>query len=144
MMKNTDRVVGLCFIAIAIVFYFSTVNLPVESQGYPRFLIAIMTFLAILLLIKSFISNTGKTWTELFEHIRWKRFLTVFVVSLLYLVIMNFLGYFMATILYFIVMLITLKASRFTLLVTTPIFILGIFVIFRLFLKVPLPNGLFI
>lgn len=143
-MKNTDRIVGVLFIVIGIIFFVNTFSLPEDSQTYPRVLIGVMMLLALAVLIKSFITDDGNSWEKLFGHINWKRFILVAVVSLLYLFAINILGYFTATILYLLVLLLTLKANRKTILITVPIFMVGLYLLFRMFLKVPLPTGILI
>lgn len=143
-MKNVDRFVGIAFILIAVFFFFDTYNLPDDSQSYPRVLIGVMALLALMIFIKSFISKDSKSWKELFGHINWKRFALVGVASLLYLFGINILGYFSATILYLFVLLFFLKANKRTMIITIPIFTLGIYFVFKMFLKVPLPTGILI
>lgn len=93
-MKNIDRVVSIIFILIGIFFFLDTMKLPENSQSYPRFMIGIMVFLAILLFVKSFIAKgKGDTWKDLFGYIDWKRFLSVFILSLIYMILINILGF---------------------------------------------------
>lgn len=143
-MKNIDRIVGIVFVLIAVVFFLDTNNLPEDSQSYPRVLIGIMALLALMVFVKSFISKDGKSWYELFGHINWKRFSLVAFASLLYLFAINLLGYFTATILYLFIILFFLKANKKTMIITIPLFTLGIYLVFRMFLKVPLPTGILI
>lgn len=143
-MKNIDRTIGLSFLLIAGIFFINTFKLPEDTQGYPRFMLGIMTTLAILLIIKSFIKSEDQSWKDLFGYIQWKRFLYVFIFSLLYLVLINKMGFFITTVGYLLIMMIFLKGSRSLILISIPSFTLLLYLIFRVFLKVPLPTGIFI
>lgn len=143
-MKNIDRTIGLSFLLIAGIFFINTFKLPEDTQGYPRFMLGIMTTLAILLIIKSFIKSEDQSWKDLFGYIQWKRFLYVFIFSLLYLVLINKVGFFITTVGYLLIMMIFLKGSRSLILISIPSFTLLLYLIFRVFLKVPLPTGIFI
>src|SRR5699024_4404694 len=139
-MKNIDRTIGLSFLLIAGIFFINTFKLPEDTQVYPRFMLGIMTTLAILLIIKSFIKSEDQSWKDLFGHIQWKRFLYVFIFSLLYLVLINKVGFFITTVGYLLIMMIFLKGSRSLILISIPSFTLLLYLIFRVFLKVPLPT----
>lgn len=144
-MKNVDRITGISFILFGLIFLYETTKLPVDSQSYPRFMIGIMMVLALLVIIRSFMrSSVKKTWGELFEGVEWKRLLFVLLGSLGYLFLVNVLGFFVTTIIYLLITMIVLKANRLTILISIPVFTLVLYLIFRVFLKVPLPTGYFI
>ena len=143
-LKHSDRVVSIAFMVIALIFFLNTMKLPENSQMYPRFMIGIMTFLAILIFIKSFFKAPEKEWKELFGHIQWKRFLFVFVISFVYIALINTLGFFTTTLLYLIISMVFLKGTVKTFIISIPSFMLVLYLVFRIFLKVPLPTGILI
>lgn len=143
-MKNIDRIISIAFFIIASVFFMYTYELPEHSQGYPRLMLGIMTLLAFMLFIKSFIHSSDLSWKELFGYIDWKRFFYVLLMSGLYVFFMNAIGFFTTTAIYLIVMMFLLKASKILMCVSIPTFIFVLFLIFKVALKVPLPTGVFI
>lgn len=140
-MKHQDRIIGIVFIAIAIVFYVVTMDFPEKSQGYPLIMISVMTILAVMLIIQSFIKKPEKSWKELFGHVHWKRFFFVFGSCFAYILLVNFIGFFVTTLSYLIITMVVLKANLKTILLAVPFFMLLIFLVFSVFLKVPLPTG---
>lgn len=141
-MKNVDRVISVVFMIISLIFFFETTKLPDDSVMYPRFMIGIMFFFSVLLFIKSFIDKkSGKSWRDLFGKVQWKRFLFVLLASLIYLLLINISGFFAATFIYLLGSMVYLKATKLTMLISIPTFLLLLFLIFRSFLKVPLPTG---
>lgn len=144
-MKNIDRYIAIGFIIIGAIFFSQTFELPENSRAYPRILIGIMVLLAVLLLIKTFFkTSTSKTWKELFGHIQWPRFGFAFLASFAYLFLINIMGFFTATVVYLLGSIFFLKGSRLTMFIAIPVFTLALFLIFRVFLKVPLPTGFLI
>lgn len=141
-MKNIDRVTSMVFILIGIIFFIETFKLPENSRMYPRFMIGIMVFLSVLLLIKSFVSpQLSKTWRDLTKDIHWKRFLFVLFGALVYLFLINIIGFFVSTFVYLLTTMLLLKAKRSTMIISVCSFLIILFLIFKVFLKVPLPTG---
>lgn len=141
-MKNMDRVTSIVFLLIGLIFFINTFNLPENSRMYPRFMIGIMLFLSILLFIKTLLkSQSSKSWKDMVIGIQWKRFSFVLIGGIVYLFFINTLGFFVSTFLYLFITMIYLKANRTAIMISIPSFLIVLFLIFKVFLKVPLPTG---
>ena len=149
-MKNVDIGVGIGLLILSSsIFWYagSFKGLTVHSYGpdlFPRVLALFMSFLAILLIINAFL---GKS-LEKEDHIDPKGFLRVLVaigICIVYLVLVNLLGFVTSTFLFLFVLMALLKQKRIILRIISSVTVsVIVWAIFRYFLVIPLPDGLLI
>ena len=149
-MKNVDIGVGVGLLILSSSLFWFAGNLrglAVHGYGpdlFPRILAVFMGFLAILLIINASIGKSLKKE----DHIDPRGFLRVLVaigICIVYLVLVNLLGFATATFLFLFVLMALLKQKgiilRFIASATVSIIV---WAIFRYFLVIPLPEGLLI
>ncbi len=140
-MKKIEIKFGLIILAIAVFFYAASSSLPEEAGYYPKFVGMLSILLATIYLIQTAKNENNEKST--FAGINWNQLLLVLGLSLVYTVLMKPVGYFMSTFIYLVISLIGLRISpKNAILVAfgTGIFM---FIVFRTFLSVPLPMGMF-
>lgn len=146
-MKKSDIPVVCIIYAIAIAFLIMTLNLPEAAQVYPMVLISALILVNTLYLIRTFLHYRQNHHIEndypiVFSGFLPLQFFGVFISIGLYLVLMYFCGYYLATVLYLIGSLLFLKVPMKYNLMTVVVMIVMVAVVFSYFLKVPLPAGL--
>lgn len=144
-MKKTDIGVVVVMYAICAFFYSMTVQLKPESQTYPTFTIVLLFGLTTLYLLqmlfraKKFGVESGKD--EVFKNFKAKQFFVCFVMVVLYLVMMKYLGFYISTVIFMAVVLLFLKVPVLHSAIVLVAIILLVYLAFGLFLKVKLPQG---
>lgn len=146
-MKKSDIPVVCIIYAIAIAFLIMTLKLPEAAQVYPMVLISALILVNTLYLIHTFLHYRQNHHIEndypiVFSGFLPLQFFGVFISIGLYLVLMYFCGYYLATVLYLIGSLLFLKVPMKYNLMTVVVMIVMVAVVFSYFLKVPLPAGL--
>ena len=146
-MKKSDIPVVCIIYAIAIAFLIMTLNLPEAAQVYPMVLITALIFVNTLYLIKTFLKyrqdhRIENDYPIVFNGFLLKQFFGVFLSIIVYLVLMYFCGYYIATVLYLAGSLLFLKVPVRYNLMTIVVMIIMVAVVFSYFLKVPLPTGI--
>lgn len=146
-MKKSDIPVVCIIYAIAIAFLIMTLKLPEAAQVYPMVLISALILVNTLYLIRTFLHYRQNHHIEndypiVFSGFLPLQFFGVFISIGLYLVLMYFCGYYLATVLYLIGSLLFLKVPMKYNLMTVVVMIVMVAVVFSYFLKVPLPAGL--
>ncbi|MDC7955551.1 tripartite tricarboxylate transporter TctB family protein [Fusobacterium simiae] len=147
-MKKYDKflIIGL-FILEA--FYFVLIKqLPPKAARYPYFVLSLMLFLTIILAINTFIIKPKNTEDEkdeeTFKGILYKQFFFVIIISAIYIILIDIIGFFVTTAIYLFVTMVTLKSSIKWSIVVSIIFPIFLYLIFVSFLKVPVPKGILI
>ena len=154
-------------LALCVIFFLESLNYPESAARLPQILIIILAFLAILMLIESIVkyrkSDTSTVIEEKnklisklegahdevnvvakHEPIKVKRVLIFGTMIALYIFLLELLGYFILTPLFTFTALMYLKATN---VVTAILLAVGftviIYVLFSIFLYVPIPLGIF-
>lgn len=144
-MKKSDIGVVVIMYAICAFFYSMCVNLQASSQTYPMFTIALLFGLTTLYAVKMIIAarkfGTEKG-TEAFEGFMPIQFVVSLVLVLAYLFLMKFLGFFTATTIFVVVLMLYLKVPKLHILISVAALDLLIYLAFIKFLGVKLPSGL--
>ena len=144
-MAKTDIGVVAVFYAICAFFYSQTLKLDADSQTYPRFIIIILFGLTTLYLVQM-LFRARKFGTQNsngeFQGFQPLQFFGCLVLTLLYLVSVHFIGFYVSTVVFMVVTLLFLKVKPVPILIATVAIILLVYVAFTLFLKVKLPTGL--
>ena len=144
-MKFTDVGVVAVFYVICGLFFAETQKLPAESQTYPKFIVIILFGLTTLYLIQM-IMNAVKYGTESgksqFQGFQAKQFFVCLALTVLYIIAVLTIGFFVSTAVFLVVSLLFLKVKPLYIAITTVALLLLIYGAFTLFLRVQLPNNL--
>ncbi|SMP44045.1 tripartite tricarboxylate transporter TctB family protein [Anoxynatronum buryatiense] len=139
-MKTLDQKLGWIMVILCGVFFYLTSGLSAEAALYPRFVLAIMVLLTLFFIVKAY--RTPGESTKLFPKLEKKQFIAVLCGSILYVYLLQIIGYFSATFLYFAGIMWTLKVDKPRLFLVSIGFCLFIFILFQHLLGVRLPKGL--
>lgn len=147
-MKKTDIGVIVFMYAVCAFFYWQSFALSKESSTYPRVMILLLFALTTLYLINMIVNarrhgvTSGKE--EVFEGFQPVQMLVCVLLTLVYLLMMKYLGFFSATVVFMLAALIYLKVPVLHTIIAVVAINLLIYCAFVLFLGVRLPTGLLI
>lgn len=142
-MKKTDLgVVGVIY-AICIAFFAMTLKLPKSAQTYPLFILAILFILTSMYLVTmivgykkvGIISHSGE-----FEGFEPKQFFVILGLVVLYVIMLNYLGFYLSTVLFMVATLRFLKVPYPATLIAVAVICLIVYLAFSRFLGVRLPE----
>ena len=145
-MKKSDLSVVAILYLFVFFFAYQTHQLPEEAQSYPGFLLAVILILnTIYLAVALWRWKVKKLFKDDLEHLYdgfiASQFFTVMVGAALYVALIYWLGYYVASILYMAAALALLKVKAKWIAVVIISLLVVIWLVFTLFLKVPLPVG---
>lgn len=145
--KKIDIWVGSCLSVLSVaIFLFARTykGSGVSTYGpnvFPQFL-AVMLFITSIMLIVNAVK--GKSQTDL-EGINLAGFIRTAItvgISIAYLIIMQFIGFFVATVIFLYTMITYLgQKSLITRIISSAAVSIIVYLIFKDFLKIPLPTG---
>ncbi len=144
-MKKTDIGVVAFIYAVCLLFLVMTLRLPSAAQTYPLFIIILLFALTTLYAVQMAFAAKKSGITsglEDFEGFLPKQFFPILGMVVVYLVIMYFAGFYIATLLFMAACLLFLKVPKWQILLSTAIILVLVYCAFTLFLKVKLPMGL--
>ena len=151
-MLTKDMYLGLFIILFSIVVYVGTLSYPHESAYFARFILFLLAFLGCTLLVKEIrrqISSAGLLKADqgetvlLWNQPAFRKVAMMIAFSVIFLLILTKVGFFVTTLFYLPVMIWMLGIKkRTTIALSTGVVVFFIFLIFRVFLKVPFPEGL--
>ncbi len=145
-MKDSDLGVIVVIFGVGIWFLAMTLQLPEPAQSYPLLLITALLFCNFLLLVKQlyqfskkkvFINDTR----EIFKGFLPIQYFGVVIGCLLYLAVVNYLGYYISSVVYLLAAQYFLKTKPIPALISCVVVIGVTYLVFSLFLRVPLPLG---
>ena len=148
--KNMGLAVFIILFSIAT--YAGAISYPHQSAYFPRFIIIFMGFLGCVMMVqeikkrvKTFeqaqtdTENSGSVW----RGRAFRKVSMMIVYSVIYILILSKVGFFSTALVYLPVMMWLLGIKKpSTIIFSTGIVVFFIFLIFRIFLKVPFPEGL--
>lgn len=145
-MKKTDIGVVAFMYAVCAFFYVYSFDLSEESKSYPIFTIALLFGLTTLYLIQMIISarkfGVESGVDTVFAGFKVKQFVLSVVLTIVYFLIIKFVGFFTATVIFMVASFIYLKVPKLHALIATVAMNLLIYLAFVQFLGVRLPKGL--
>lgn len=145
-MKLTDIGVVVFMYAVSAFFYVYSFQLSEESKSYPRFTIVMLFGLTTLYLIQMIIRagrfGVEKGTDEVFDGFKPAQFFVCVALTLIYFLMMKYLGFFTATIVYMAAALLYLKVPLLHAGIALVSVNLLIYLAFVQFLGVKLPAGL--
>lgn len=142
-MRKLNLILSIILLIVCGFFYSMTFKLPAEARIYPIFVNTLFMILSLTFLVKSYLNKDSEE-AKNFKNIELKQLIFILVTGGIYIVLINILGYIISTILYVLVALIGLQVSKKNSVLITIGFCLFIYVLFKLLLKVPLPDGFII
>lgn len=144
-MKRSDIGVVAFMYAVCAFFYVYMLDLPADSQTYPKFTIFLLFGLTTLYLV-TMIVNAVKHGTEAgFEAFRDfvpSQFFFCLAMVILYLLGIKFLGFFVSTVIFMVVLMAFLKVKWKYIAITVVAMVVLLYLAFVVFLKVKLPSGI--
>ncbi len=145
-MKKTDiGVVGFMY-AVCAFFYVYSFDLKKGSETYPLFTIALLFGLTTLYLINMIIAakkhGVESGVSEVFDGFQPKQFFISLVLTIVYFLMMKYLGFFVSTTVFMLVTLIYLKVPMLHTAIAIVAVDVLIYLAFVEFLGVRLPKGL--
>ena len=145
-MKKTDIGVVAFMYAVCAFFYAYSYKLTEESKTYPMFTIALLFALTTLYLVQMII-NARKVGVEsgadeVFAGFKPVQFIVSIVLTLVYFLMIKYLGFFSATIIFMFASLLYLKVHIVPAVISVLVMNLLIYFAFVKFLGVKLPSGL--
>ena len=144
-MKKTDIGVVAFIYAVSVLFLVMTLRLPAAAQTYPLFIIimlAALTTLYVAQMLRAAKKSGVTSGLEDFEGFLPRQFFPILGMVVLYLVVMYFAGFYIATLVFMVVCLLFLKVPKWQILLSTAVILVLVYCAFTLFLKVKLPVGL--
>ena len=145
-MKKTDIGVVAFMYAVCAFFYAYSGKLTAESKTYPMFTIALLFALTTLYLIQMIISarkfGVESGADEVFAGFKPVQFIVSIVLTLVYFLMIKYLGFFSATIIFMFASLLYLKVHIVPAVISVLVMNLLIYFAFVKFLGVKLPSGL--
>ena len=145
-MKKTDIGVVAFMYAVCAFFYAYSYKLTEESKTYPIFTIALLFALTTLYLVQMIINarkfGVESGADEVFAGFKPVQFIVSIVLTLVYFLMIKYLGFFSATIIFMFASLLYLKVHIVPAVISVLVMNLLIYFAFVRFLGVKLPSGL--
>ena len=145
-MKKTDIGVVAFMYAVCAFFYAYSYKLTEESKTYPMFTIALLFALTTLYLVQMIINarkfGVESGADEVFAGFKPVQFIVSIVLTLVYFLMIKYLGFFSATIIFMFASLLYLKVHIVPAVISVLVMNLLIYFAFVKFLGVKLPAGL--
>ncbi|MBN2545923.1 MAG: tripartite tricarboxylate transporter TctB family protein [Spirochaetes bacterium] len=151
MIKN-EIIYGTLFLLISILFFaltfqFPDITIALSPKVFPRFVSSCLFILSLALIfqgIKKQIQEKGELKKLEINKVFIIRFILLFVFAVIYMNILEFLGYVIATPLFIAISLIIFNEKRWYIIVLISILTtLVLYAIFRIVFRVPLPRFIF-
>ena len=145
-MKKTDIGVVVFMYAVCGLFLSMSGSLSASSRTYPLFTIALLFGLTTLYLLTMVVKakkngvESGKE--ELLEGFEGLQLLICIVLTVAYMLLIRYLGFFSATILFMLAVLLYLRVPILATVLATAVINLLVYLAFTKFLGVRLPGGL--
>ena len=145
-MKKTDIGVCTAMYAVCAFFLYMTLQLPKAAQIYPLCvisLLAALTTLHVFNMIRAAIRYGVESGLEDFKNFIPLQFFILFAMILIYLAVMPYLGFYIASILFMGASLLFLRVKLWQIILSEIVIIALVYCAFTLFLEVRLPAGIF-
>ena len=144
-MRKYDRFLTIGLFVLEAFYFFLIKQLPPKAARYPEFVLSLMLFLTILLAINTFIIKPKNVEEEdKFKGNLFKQFFFVIAISVVYVILIDIIGFFVSTAIYLFVTMVVLKSNVKWSIVVSILFPIFLYLVFVSFLKVPVPRGFLI
>lgn len=144
-MRKYDKFLTIGLFILEAFYFLLIKQLPPKAARYPYFVLGLMVFLTLLLAINTFLikpKNTEENKEEdQFKGNLYGQFFLVIVLSAVYVILIDIIGFFVTTAIYLFVTMLALKSNIKWSIVVSILFPIFLYLIFVSFLKVPVPRG---
>ena len=111
-MRKYDRFLTIGLFVLEAFYFFLIKQLPPKAARYPEFVLSLMLFLTILLAINTFIIKPKNVEEEdKFKGNLFKQFFFVIAISVVYVILIDIIGFFVSTAIYLFVTMVALKSN---------------------------------
>ena len=143
-MKKSD--IGVCTVmyVVCAFFLYMTLQLPKSAQIYPLCVISLLAGLTTLHVINMIIGAVREGITDGLENFKDfipSQFSIIFVMILLYIASMPYIGFYVSSVLFMTASLIFLRVKIWQIVMSEAVIFLLVYCAFTLFLEVRLPSG---
>ena len=144
-MRKYDRFLTIGLFILEAFYFILIKQLPAKAARYPYFVLGLMVFLTLLLAINTFLikpKNSEEDKEEdQFKGNLYGQFFLIMALSAVYVILIDIIGFFVTTAIYLFVTMIVLKSNIKWNIVVSIVFPIFLYLVFVLFLKVPVPRG---
>ena len=144
-MRKYDKFLTIGLFILEAFYFLLIKQLPPKAARYPYFVLGLMVFLTLLLAINTFLikpKNTEENKEEdQFKGNLYGQFFLVIALSTVYVILIDIIGFFVTTAIYLFVTMVILKSNIKWNIVVSIVFPIFLYLVFVLFLKVPVPRG---
>ena len=144
-MRKYDKFLTIGLFILEAFYFILIKQLPAKAARYPYFVLGLMVFLTLLLAINTFIIKPKNAeedkGEDQFKGNLYGQFFFVIVLSAVYVVLIDIIGFFVTTAIYLFVTMVILKSNIKWNIVVSIVFPIFLYLVFVLFLKVPVPRG---
>jgi len=143
-LKNHDRTAGIVIFAVSALLFYNTHDYPPETAEFPRIILSIMLILSGWMILRSFVLADwrSKTYEEFFIH--GGRFVLAVSMMAVYILGINYLGYYTTTLAYIPLMAWLLGfRNRLMIVLSTILYLALILVVFDILFERQLPKEFF-
>ena len=144
-MRKYDKFLTIGLFILEAFYFILIKQLPAKAARYPYFVLGLMVFLTLLLAINTFLikpKNTEENKEEdQFKGNLYGQFFLVIALSAVYVILIDIIGFFVTTAIYLFVTMVILKSNIKWNIVVSIVFPIFLYLVFVLFLKVPVPRG---
>ena len=141
-LKKADRIISLVMLLFCIWGYIHSSSFTEDARVFPQALMILWGALAAALFLSTFRGKEEREKTLAEGEVSYGRMFAAAALCVIYIWSINLLGFFMATPLFFVITMVVLgQNSLKAIVLSTAIVTVASFVIFRLILYIPFPEG---
>ena len=143
-MRKYDKFLTIGLFILEAFYFILIKQLPAKAARYPYFVLGLMVFLTLLLAINTFLikpKNTEDKEEDQFKGNLYGQFFLIMALSAVYVILIDIIGFFVTTAIYLFVTMVILKSNIKWNIVVSIVFPIFLYLVFVLFLKVPVPRG---
>lgn len=142
-MGKYDKILTVGLLVLDAIYFALIRELPPKAAKYPMFVCILLAVLTIILGIQTFLSKESYN-DKLFKGFKPKQFFFIVIISAIYILLIDLVGFFTTTFVYLILTMVGLKAKLLYSILTSIGFCILMYLVFVTFLKVPVPTGFLI
>ncbi|WP_077214898.1 tripartite tricarboxylate transporter TctB family protein [Bacillus dakarensis] len=140
MSLKLDDFIGIIVIILSAFLYFLTNDLPEQSAFFPKYLIILFGVLGVILFFQSFKNKREQSKESSFSMKNLKDPSKALGLLIVYVILINLIGFFIATTMFVVVFMVVFKEKSFKKVVLTAVLLDAfLYVLFVYQLNVPLP-----
>jgi len=143
---NVDQKFGLALLIFCLVFWFFVIPTQVAGMReaiYPQSIIIWIAISSVLLILKSWKGASKKILHKSQNEKGIVRVIAIATLCLVYILMINFLGFFISSFVFLVILMLSFGIRDWKILITIPIiFLLFLYILFEKLLVFPLPKGI--